>query len=445
VDRNTDRRRAILLLGGSPDQCALIHAARALGLVSVVVDRDPAAPGLALADHAAAVSTRDVPGLIALCRALRDGGVPLAGVCVMGSDIPHVVSAVAHAFGWVGPTPETAELATHKRRMRERLRAVGVATPRFRAVRDADDARTFWDEQGCAAVVLKPVDQAGSRGVRVVADRAGLDAALADARATGTQEVLVEEYVAGPQVSTETLLTEGRSATPGFADRNYDDTRAFHPRVLENGGWMPSTLPEATRRAVCDLVERGARALGIVRGVAKGDVVVHPERGPLLIEMAARIGGGDFAACLVPLSSGVDYLPSALRIALGEEPDWSALAPRRARAVVNRYLFPPSGRLEALRGVDEVRSWPEVRKVELFVSQGELLPEITHHGARAGVFVVEAEDRAHADAVAARAYDTLAFRIDGRWRSLRPATALTSPALRPSREDGGEAPRRRTA
>lgn len=430
MDPTRSAPRAILLLGGSPDQCALIHAARALGVASVVVDRDPAAPGLDLADHSAVVSTRDVPGLVALCRGLRDRGVPLAGVSVMGSDIPHVVGAVARAFGWVGPAEETAALATHKRRMRERFQAAGVATPRFRAVADAAAARVFWQTIGCDAVVVKPVDQAGSRGVRFVGAEDELAAAIADARATGTSEVLVEEYVAGPQVSTETLLTETHGATPGFADRNYDDTHAFRPRILENGGWMPSALPPDTRSAVCDLVERGARALGLVRGVAKGDVVVDPVRGPLLIELAARIGGGDFAASLVPLSSGVDYLPSALRIALGEEPDWSALVPRRGQAVVNRYLFPPAGRLEAWRGVDEVRRWPEVRKLELFVKSGDTLPEIAQHGERAGVLVVEAPDRRRADEIVRRAYAALAFRIDGRWHGLHPAGAIRRPGSR---------------
>ncbi len=414
-------RDAVLLLGGSADQCPLIEAARARGLATVVVDRDPEAPGLAIADHPAIVSTRDVPGLVAHCRHLLARGIRLRGVSVMGSDVPHVVAAVAEAFGWVGPDPETAALATHKRRMRECFAASGVAVPRFGVARTPDDVRRFRSAARCEAVVLKPVDSAGSRGVRVVHGDAGIEAALADARAAATSdEVQVEEFVPGLQISTETLLTEAHAETPGFADRNYADTVSCHPIVLENGGWMPSALAPAQRAAVEALVVRAARSLGIVRGVAKGDVVVHETRGPMLIEMAARLGGGDFASSLVPLSTGVDYLGAALAIALGDEPDWAALRPSQQRVVANRYLFAPPGRLDEVRGLDLVRSWPETRKLELFVHPGEVLAPITHHGSRSGVFVLAGASRAQIVSRIAEAYAAIEFRVDGIWRHAAP-------------------------
>lgn len=417
-------RRALLLLGASPDQIPLVLAARRLGLTTVVADRDPQAPGLALADHPAVVSTRDAGALVELCRGLQACGVPLCGVSVMGSDVPHVVAEVAARMGWPGLPREVASLASHKRRMRERFLEAGIATPRFVPASSARAVIRFWNEVGCDAVVVKPVDQAGSRGVRVVRTAAEVAEAFAAAMAaSGCGEVLAEEFVAGPQVSTETLLTETRAETPGFADRNYDDTRGYWPRILENGGWMPSALDGADRKRVCALVERGARALGIVRGVAKGDVVVDPERGPMLIEMAARLGGGDFAASLVPLSCGVDYLPLALQIALGDEPDWNALRADHARVVANRYFFLPPGRLEAIRGAEAVRAWPEVAKLELHAAPGARLQPVTHHGARGGVMVVVAPDRGRATALIDAVYDSVSFRIDGCWRSGRPAPA----------------------
>jgi biotin carboxylase len=293
--------------------------------------------------------------------------------------------------------------------------------PRFAAARTPDDVRRFRSAAGCEAVVLKPVDSAGSRGVRIVHGDVGIESALAAARAEATSdEVQVEEFVPGPQISTETLLTANHAETPGFADRNYADTVACHPIVLENGGWMPSALAPKQRAAVEDLVVRAARALGIVRGVAKGDVVVHATRGPMLIEMAARLGGGDFASALVPLSNGVDYLGAALDIALGREPDWESLRPVRQRVVANRYLFAPPGRLEGVRGLELVRSWPETQKLALFVRPGEVLPPITHHGARSGVFVLAGDSRAQLETRILEAYAAIELRIDGIWRHAAP-------------------------
>ena len=40
-------------------------------------------------------------------------------------------------------------------------------------------------------------------------------------------------------------------------------------------------------------------ALEINNWVAKGDIVIDKKRGPIIIEMAARLSGGDFCESLV--------------------------------------------------------------------------------------------------------------------------------------------------
>jgi biotin carboxylase len=165
---------------------------------------------------------------------------------------------------------------------------------------------------------------------------------------------------------------------------------------------------------------RAARALGIERGVAKGDLVWTPD-GPKVIEIAARLSGGDFCESLVPLSTaldaalpegGVNYVRAAIQIALGAEPRWDELALPVRRHVANRYFFPPPGRLAAIEGVGAVRAQPWVRKLELCYQPGEIVPPPTSHATRAGVFVVVADDAAE-----------LARRIDWVYRTLRVVVA----------------------
>ena len=396
----------ILLLGASQDQLAAIHTAKRMGIRTLVVDRQPDAPGFALADEAAAICTKDTASLKALCDTSRARGYPVDGVLVMGSDIPQVVAELAEYLGVIGPTRETARLATHKRLMKECFAANGIPIPWFKKAESAAQVHEFFHALG-RPLVIKPVDRAGSRGVARITTAAHIDQLFAEAEKQSLcGEVLVEEYLEGLQISTETLVWKGKGHTVGFADRNYEMLERFAPRILENGGAVPSSVSPAQRRAVESIVERAAMALGITDGVAKGDIVLTAE-GPKVIEMAARLSGGDFSETLIPLGCGVDIIEAAISIAIGRPLDISTLKPCWSRAVINRYFFPPPGRLRAISGIEEVAAKDFIRKLQFWYKPGDLLPEISSHGERFGVFIVEAESVAQAEQYASWVYSTI--------------------------------------
>lgn len=387
-----DPRRTLVVLGASPDQLFLIRTARSMGLSVLAVDQNPDSPGFALADECAAISTRNVPALCSFLARRRAQDLDLAGVITMGSDIPDVVSALAAHLGLPGLASETARLATDKFAMKTRLAESGIPIPWFAEVRTLGELRRIAAQRG-PRLVLKPVDRSGSRGVFLLDERSDLAQLFARSRDFSYQgRVLVEEYLEGPQLSTETILHGGRAATPGLADRNYELLERFRPQVMENGAWVPSSLSSEQRAAVENVAVRAARALGIESGVAKGDVVWTAE-GPKVIEIAARLSGGDFCESLVPLGTGVNYVRSAIQLAIGEEPDWKALVPRFERAVANRYFFPEPGELVRVEGAEDVRAQPWVEKLELWYRPGQILPPISSHAQRFGVFVLTAPDR----------------------------------------------------
>ena len=406
-------KRTLLVLGGSADQLFLVRTAQAMDLAVLCLDQNDESPCFAEAEECALVSTRDVPAILAFLERRRAAGWGLDGVLTMGSDIPDVVAAVAEHFGLPGPSRECARLATDKFAMKQRFQERGIPIPWFAEVRSLGELRAHLAER--RRLVLKPVDRSGSRGVFVLDGRSDPAELYRLAREFSySGRVQVEEYLDGPQVSTEAILWDGRACVPGFADRNYELSARFHPQIMENGAVAPSQrFTGDDRRALEELTVAAARALGIERGSAKGDLVWTAE-GPKVIEIAARLSGGDFCESLVPLQTtrkGVNYACAAIQVALGEEPDWAALAPRVERLVANRYFFPEPGRLVALDGADKVRAQPWVKKLEFAYRLGEIVPELTSHAQRFGVFVVVAEDAA-----------ALQRRIEWVYRTLRIVT-----------------------
>lgn len=412
---------ALLVLGAGNDQAFMIKTASSMGIATIAVDANPAAPGLRLADYSESIDFSDIQRLIAYCEQLIRQGVSLSGVSTMGSDIPHLVAAVASHFGWVGPSVQTGEWASNKLEMKRRFAEMNIPVPRFTQVTCDGDIFEAWQQWQCGKVIVKPTDRAGSRGVRIIRDQAEVPSALQYAlRYSLNGVILLEEYVDGLQISTESIIAGDFACTPGFADRVYENMDCFWPNIMENGGWLPSILEEQEQRKVKELAERAARAMGIGHGVAKGDIVTCPERGPMIIEMAARLSGGDFSESLVPLATGVNYVRTVIDLAMGREVNVADLQPTTQKAVVNRYIFAPQGRLEEIKGIEWLKALPQCYKAEVYPKIGDQLPVIDSHANRSGVFVLVSENREELMTLIEEVYDAVKFKIDGKWCSVRP-------------------------
>jgi biotin carboxylase len=210
--------------------------------------------------------------------------------------------------------------------------------------------------------------------VQRVAQVEDLTAAFMLARShSPTERVMVEQYLSGPQVSTESIIMGGRCFTPGFSDRNYEYLERYAPFFIENGGDLPSQLPEAIQAKVRDLVARAASAMGISDGTVKGDIVVHDGE-PYMIELAARLSGGFFCTREIPLNTGVDFIGAAIRIALGESVDEAELAPKHFMPVVQRYAFPNPGTVVSVSGAEEARNIPGITDVIVTAREGDIIP-----------------------------------------------------------------------
>ena len=416
-------KKAILVLGGSSDSLFMIKTAHEMGLLTVCVDQNPKSPGLLLANYSSAIDFVNIEEVITFCNKLLNDGVRLSGVLTMGCDIPHIVSKIASSFDWVGPSSDTGQWAVNKFKMKNRFVEKGIPVPQFglvSTVGEIEDLRQQWDTE---IVIIKPTNQAGSKGVRIINKEDDLMLALDYAKEySNNNEILLEEFITGPQISTETVMFMSSGKTPGFADRVYDGMEAFLPAVIENGGWIPSKVEASLQKEVCTLVEDAALALGVDNGVAKGDVVICSKRGPLIIEMAARLSGGDFAESLVPLSIGVNYVKTAIEIALGgKEVALEELNPKSNNAVANRYFFVHPGRLEGIRGLNAIKSISQIKKIDIFFKVGDILPIIDSHSKRTGVFVVTDKYKDDVQKIIEKVYEVIEFKVDGNWITGKPS------------------------
>ena len=365
--------KTLLIVSGGIEAADAAKRAKEMGHMVVVSDIDPNAPGFAFADSCLIADVYGPEETAAAAERYNRKIRKIDGVLCVAADAPITAAKVAERLNLPGLPVHVAELACDKLAMKKCFRDAGVAVPWFQEVATPQELQRIAVERG-RDLVIKPVDSRGSRGVQRVALVADLAKAFMLAQSySPTQRVMVEQYLDGPQVSTESLVTGGQCFTPGFSDRNYEFLERYAPFFIENGGDLPSHLPQETQEKVRDLVARAAQALGVREGTVKGDIVIHKNE-PYVIELAARLSGGFFCTREIPLNTGVDFIGAAIRIALGEKVAEADVTPKHFTPVIQRYVFPKPGTVRTVNGAEEARRVAGVAELVITARPGDVIP-----------------------------------------------------------------------
>jgi biotin carboxylase len=379
----------VLFVGAGRHQRGAIEHAKGRGLRVVAVDRNEAAPGLRAADVAEVVDFTDVGAVTEVAR--REGA---DGVLTVSADraVP-VVAAVAEDLGLPGIGREVAHLMTHKLAMRDALGEASVPQPPFAAVRSERDAESALAATGLPAV-LKPVDSGGQRAVFRVESQSDLDENLAEALAESpTGEAIVEAFVEGVEMNGIVVARGGKAHLLTLSDR-------LRPPGIGFGvGWIhvyPPSIPVEQRLAAERIAVDSVQALGLRDGIAFPQLIASPDGAVVVVEVAARIPGGQMAD-LVRHAVGVDLVEIALRQALGEEvPDELALARYAQPLAIRFFTAEPGplriGRVVEIGSLDPVLASEGVVQADTYLELGETIRPVRRDGDRRGYVIAVADN-----------------------------------------------------
>jgi biotin carboxylase len=378
----------LLVLGAGPAQLGLLEAARARGVWTAVVDREPAAPGFRLAGRRCILSTEDEPAIERLV-----GALGVHGLIAPGTDWPVGIAArIAERAGLPHPlTPRSAALAVNKQRQRERLAEAGVPQPRWWIV-GADDPLP--DVHGPA--VVKAPDRQGQKGLTLVGPGEDLAAAVETARGAARNGLaLVEELVDGPEITVIGFSSGGRFTALAVTDRVVAPPPAFGVALAHV--WPSHVMPLGP-----DVAEAAVAALGIDDGPTYTQLRVDAE-GPKVIEVAARLGGGHDAE-LVEVATGVPLNDLAIDAALGRPVEVPAPQQLVGGAVTRFLVAPP--------GIFEGAEVPEgLGRVRIYREPGYVFAPLRRGADRAGAVLVTGDSREDAVERAERAAAAIRFRV----------------------------------
>jgi biotin carboxylase len=226
---------------------------------------------------------------------------PVAAVVPADTPMLILAAVIAGRMGLPHNPVDAVTAACDKAAQRRRWAAAQVAQPAFRVVPAAateDVLRQAAAEVG-APCVVKATSLSASQGVlradnpvaAVVAARR-IRQVLATADRPPDEPLLVEEYVPGPELSIDGLLTAGALTVTAVFDKPWTpEGPTFEETLLIT----PSRLPEPVLAAAIAAAGQAARALGLTHGPIHAELRIDQRGGrarPVMLELAARCIGG---------------------------------------------------------------------------------------------------------------------------------------------------------
>lgn len=368
-------------------QLPAILKAKEMGLQVAVVDFNPQAIGIPYADKYFNASTMDEDAVLAAAENFKPDGImtlatdmPMRGVA-KSSDKLHL-----HSINY-----ETAVKATDKYDMIKAFKEHNVPSPWFFVVDTMEELKEH-EIDVTFPCIIKPTDNAGSHGVaKVYSFQELLDNYEYAHSCSRHGKVIVEEYLDGPEVSVEVMVVNGIVNILQITDKITTEA----PHFVEMGHTQPSRLPAATQEAIRNVAVAACTAIGIDKGPAHVEMKVT-KRGPVMIELGARMGGDNITTHLVPLSTGIDMVGSTIKVAMGEEPD---ITPTLHCGSAIRYFEVPFGTIKSIDNVEEASKIPGVKQITFTKEVGDESTPIHCSNDRIG-FVI-AQGATAEDAVAA--------------------------------------------
>ncbi len=335
----------ILIANRGEIACRVIKTARSMGVATVAVysDADRHARHVEMADQAvhiggSAPADSYLRGVVIIQAALDTGAQAIHPGYGFLSENPDFVDAVVAAgLVFIGPTAAAIRAMGLKDAAKKLMETARVPVVPGYHGENQDPGHLLKQAADIGyPVLIKAVAGGGGKGMRLVENAQGFDAALISARsearsAFGNDAVLIEKYITTPRHIEVQIFGDGKDVVHLY-ERDCSLQRR-HQKVIEEA--PAPGMTDAMRTAMGNAAVQAAKAInysgaGTVEFIVDASNGLHPDRF-WFMEMNTRL---QVEHPVTEAVTGVDLVAWQLRIAAGE-----ALPKQQHELTLNGHAF----------------------------------------------------------------------------------------------------------
>ena len=380
-------KKKLLLLGGSHYLLPVIEEAHRLGIHVITCDYLPDNAAHKYSDEYHNVSIIDKDAVLALARELQ-----IDGISSFACD-PGVVTAafVAEKLGLpFAGSYESVSILQDKGRFRAFLSDNGFNAPWSGSYKSVDEALADSGRFTYPAIV-KPVDSAGSKGVRRIDSLDELKSAAEHALSfSHGGRFIVEQFLEkqGASSDSDSFSIDGKLVFTSFDDQLFDE-RAENPYTPAAYCW-PSSMPQWAQDELKGELQRLIDLLGLKTALYNIESRLCTDGKTYIMEMSPR-GGGNRLSEVLHMATGVNLIRGIVMASVGLEPDCVCDKPYDGLWAEIILHSDENGRFKELWIDPECENFIVER--DLWVSPGDEVERFSGANKAVGTLVVRFPDR----------------------------------------------------
>ena len=306
--------KKLLMLGGGRHQINFIKYVISQNVEVILSDYLESSPGHEIATHSYLSSTLDIPENIKIAKKHN-----IDGVITMGTDQPLVTMAkVADSININSYlSPKIASTCTNKMEMFKSLTEVNI--PKYVIVNNNNVASIqSLIEEFHFPLIIKPIDSQGQRGISIINNQKDVIEAIEIARSSSkNSDVIVQEYLSGPEITISAWIKDGKGITLLITDRKTYNREEAVGVCFQH--IYPSKNIMGNEAKAQLLVDQIAKNYGLKNGPLYIQAIIHQDK-LFLVEATCRIGGGH-EDLLIKNVTGINIYKHLLHLALNNNSD----------------------------------------------------------------------------------------------------------------------------
>ncbi len=362
------RGKKLLILGGMILSCEIIQKAKSLGIFTIVADYNPIenSPGKVIADKYFDIDITNIDAVVDLIKLEK-----IDGVIVGYNDmlLPYYAEICKKSGLPCYGTKEQFDILTDKKKYKKLCKRFDIPTiQEF----DLDDPNIDFP------VIIKPVDNSGSRGIIKCKDRLELNNSVEIAKLSSSKGgIIIEKYMEGKEVTVFWTFQRGKYYLSGIANRHIKQTQGYDIMPLPVGYTFPSIFQVKYRAEVENKCKKMFKHLGIKDGMMFMQCKIEDDT-CFVYDIGFRLTGSlEYKI----ISEICEYNPLEMMIifALTGKMGFSEISskaiPEFKRKAFNISCLCSPGRIMDIEGLDEIKSFPEVIDTVIAHFPGETISE----------------------------------------------------------------------
>ncbi len=349
-----------MILGTNEYQNPLILRAKELGYETHVYGWPVGEIGEKTADVYHPVNVLDYDTMWKECQELQPCGV----VSICSEVCMHPTNYLLRKLGIPCNSLWTDQISTDKFLMRKVMKEGGVVSPNFMLVKENFNETDIINsiKDFTFPLICKPVDLSSSRGVMKIDKLQQLKAALRYAfEWSEKKEVILEEYIDGPEYSGECIAYQGQYKLLAITEKHTTGA----PHFVETGHKQPAELPEGMFEKIEQTLYKAFAAMKIEYGAIHPEFRITKDGKIFFMEIATRMGGDCIGTDLTPLSSGYDFMGMVINVGCGKAPDFSKICTPKTAEI--HYIMSENDRevYEKIKRISPERIWRQSEMKEI--------------------------------------------------------------------------------